>query len=118
VTFLVHVLVFFHLIGLAGVLGGFLLQIATPVRRVLPLQWHSILTQVVTGILLAGAVPAAEGDALMSGFYAKIGVKLVLALIALWLIAVNRKRDTVSNRVWATIGGIELVNMAIALLWT
>jgi hypothetical protein len=114
---LTQVLVFVHLVGLAAVLGGFLTQVRADPRRVVPMQWHGILTQLVTGILLAGVVPQVD-DLEGTSFYPKITVKLLLAVIALVLIAVNRKRDRVTTGVWAAIGVIELVNMAIAIFWT
>jgi hypothetical protein len=114
--FLEHVLVFLHLIGLAAVLGGFLVQIKSPERKILPVQWHGILTQVVTGVLLAGVVP--QIDDVEGVFYAKITTKLVLALVALVLIAANRRRESVTTGVWAAIGVIEMVNIAVALFWT
>jgi hypothetical protein len=114
---LTQVLVFVHLVGLAAVLGGFLTQIRAQPRRIVPVQWHGILTQVVTGVLLAGVVPQVD-DLDGTSFYPKITVKLVLAVAALVLIAVNRKRDSVTTGVWAAVGAIELINMAIAIFWT
>lgn len=114
---LTEVLVFIHLLGLVAVLGGFLLQVRANPRRIVPMQWHGILTQVVTGILLAGVVPQTD-DVGGTTFYPKITVKLVLAVVALVLIAANRKRESVTTGVWAAIGVIELVNMAIAIFWT
>ncbi|MFZ0325525.1 MAG: hypothetical protein WAN48_15505 [Actinomycetes bacterium] len=115
-AFLEHLLVFLHLLGLAGVLGGFLVQMKSSERKILPVQWHGILTQVVTGVLLAGVVPQVDGE-VAGAFYVKITTKLVLALVALVLIAANRKRDTVTTGVWATIGAVEIVNVAIAVFW-
>jgi len=114
--FVEQVLVFLHLVGLAAVLGGFLVQIKSPERKILPVQWHGILTQVVTGVLLAGVVP--QIDDVDGAFYVKITTKLVLALVALVLIAANRRRSTITTGVWAAIGAIELLNIAIALFWT
>jgi hypothetical protein len=114
---LVQVLVFLHLLGLAAVLGGFLLQVRAEPRRIVPMQWHGILTQLVTGVLLAGLVPQVD-DLEGTSFYPKITVKLVLAVVALVLVTVNRRRDSITTGVWATIGAIELVNMAIAIFWT
>ena len=114
---LIQVLVFVHLIGMAAVLGGFLLQTRADPRRILTMQWHGILTQVVTGVLLAGVVPQVD-EVAGTAFYPKISVKLLLALAALVLVAANRKRDRITTGVWAAIGVIELVNLAIAIFWT
>lgn len=114
--FLVNLLVFVHLVGLAAVLGGFLTQISAQPRRVVPMQWHGILTQLVTGLLLAGVVPQVD-DVDGTPFYPKITVKLVLALVATVLIARYRKTSSVTTNVWAAIGAIELINIAIALFW-
>ena len=62
-------------IGLASLLGGFIVQMKSPDKGVNPAMLHGALTQLVTGVLLvgiasAGLVPGEEVD------HAKIAVKL------------------------------------------
>lgn len=116
--FLEHALVVLHLIGMAFVLGAWVVGLrGTP--RVLPAAaWHGILTQVVTGVLLAGVVPQVEGDDLPGFFYPKIITKLVIAVVVLVLVAVNRKKSAVPNGAYLAIGGLEIVNIVLAVFWT
>jgi len=48
---------------------------------------------------------------------AKIGVKLVFALVVTVLAWVNRRRNDTSATVVHAIGGLALVNVVIAVLW-
>jgi hypothetical protein len=48
---------------------------------------------------------------------AKITVKLLFVLIILALAFTNRKKETISSNVWATIGALTFGNMIIAVVW-
>ena len=111
--FLEHTLVVLHFIGLASLLGGFLVQIKTTPRVVNNAMVHGILTQLVTGILLVGI--AESGDDPVD--HAKIGVKLTVAVIVAVLVFANRKRDVLSTGAWALIGGLTIANIVVAVFW-
>lgn len=111
--FLEHTLVVLHFIGLASLLGGFLVQIRSTVRVVNPAMVHGVLTQLITGVLLVGLAEADDAEV----NNAKIGVKLlVLAVIAV-LVFVNRRRDAVATGVWAAIGALTVANIVVAVFW-
>ena len=89
--FVYNLLVVLHFIGLASLLGGFIVQMKSPDKGVNPAMLHGALTQLVTGVLLvgiasAGLVPGEEVD------HAKIAVKLVIVLIITALAFVGRRR--------------------------
>jgi hypothetical protein len=107
------ILVFLHLVGMASLLGGFLAQMTASTRRVVPAMVHGALTQLVTGVLLV-LVPG-EGQ---EPDHAKVGVKGVVLLAILGLMWLNRHRPHVSERVYFAIGGLTLLNVAIAVFWT
>jgi Tfp pilus assembly protein PilN len=114
VDFLHKLLLFLHLVGMAAVVGGALVQVASPPRRVTAMILHGGLTQVVTGVLLVGVLEADDEEV----DHAKIGVKLVVALVIVGLAWVYRKRDELADAIFFGILGLALANVAIAVFWT
>ena len=115
-TFVYNLLVVLHFIGLASLLGGFLVQMKSPDKGVNPAMLHGALTQLVTGVLLvgiasAGLVPGEEVD------HAKIAVKLLIVLVITALAFVGRKRTPPQVGLWGAIGALTLVNVVIAVFW-
>lgn len=119
-SFLYNVLVVLHFIGLASLIGGFLVQISTTPRVVNNAMLHGALTQLVTGVLLVGlSYPLHDSDPAQYDLpdNAKIGTKFVILLVILGLILANRKKPQISNAVWGLIGGLAIVNVVIAVMW-
>lgn len=103
-----------HLLGMAGIVGGWLATVRHP--AVTPLILHGALTSLVTGLLLVGLAYAQdEGDEVDN---AKITVKLLVALAIAVLAWVNRRRTDVPAPIVALIGGLGVVNLVVAVLWT
>lgn len=113
-TLLYDILVILHFVGLASLLGGFLVQLRTSPRVVNAAMFHGALTQLVTGVLLVGLSYSVYDQGPDN---AKITVKLVILLVVLGLVLANRKKDEVSTAVWGAIGALTLANTAIAVLW-
>lgn len=117
--FVYNALVVLHFLGLASLIGGFLVQIKSTERVVNNAMFHGILTQLVTGIALVGlAYPLHESNpeqALPDN--AKITVKLGIALVIAVLVVLNRKKPVISNAVWGAIGGLAILNVVIAVFW-
>ncbi|MFM7500907.1 MAG: hypothetical protein ACKO3D_02395 [Actinomycetota bacterium] len=92
-----------------------------------PFQWplptgllHSALTTTVTGIALVGLrYPLHTSNPLKWPLpdKAKIGIKLFFVLNILALAFTNRKKETISSNVWATIGALTIGNIIIAVVW-
>lgn len=109
-------LVILHLLGMAAVVGSWLGVLRSP--RVVPGMVHGALLQVVTGLALVGLREGGAVDDAGELDHAKIGVKLVVALVVAALAWVNRKRaDSVPPALVHAIGGLALVNVVIAVLW-
>jgi hypothetical protein len=104
-----------HVLGLASLIGGWLVQLsAKGDRRVLPAMLHGALTQLVTGVVLVGlgeAVLDREYD------YAKITAKLVVTAVVVLLTWVNRRKDVIPDGVYLIIGGLSILNVVLAVLW-
>lgn len=116
-TFLFNVLLVLHFIGLASLLGGFIVQMKSADKGVNPAMWHGALTQVVTGVLMYGMLEAkvlGDDEPVPS---AKFGIKLLIAIVIAVLAFVGRKRTPPQVGLWGAIGGLTLVNILIAVFW-
>lgn len=107
------ILLILHFVGLASLLGGFLVQIKPPQKTVNAAMLHGVLTQLVTGLALVGLWEASDSDV----DHTKVGVKLGITLVVAVLVFVFRKRESISVPVWAAIGGLTVANIAVAVLW-
>jgi predicted membrane protein len=110
-----------HFVGLAALLGGYLLQlraIRQKTAEILPGMIHGALTMFVTGLALVGIrqweLSLGGGSALDNG---KIAIKTVVVLIVLVLVLVNRKKKPVSGSTLGTIGGLTFLNVVLAVFW-
>ena len=109
-------LVVLHLVGMAIIVGGWIAVVRAP--RLLPGMWHGALTQLVTGIALVGLWESGAAGPSVDPNHAKIGVKLLVALVVAVLVFLNRKKgDAVPANVVHAIGGLALLNVAIAVIW-
>lgn len=107
-------IVILHFIGLAALLGGFLVQMSTSPKVVNNAMFHGALTQLVTGLLLVGLAETLVEDEEVN--HMKVGLKLLILLVITGLVWANRKKDAISTGVWAAIGGLTIANVAIAVL--
>lgn len=110
------ILVILHFVGLASLLGSFLVQVkdvAAGAGKILPGMFHGALTMVVTGILLYGVHMGMHHEL----NHMKLGIKfLVLAIITV-LVLVFRKKERVPAGVLWGIGGLTLLNVVLAVAW-
>jgi hypothetical protein len=105
-------LVFLHIIGVSLLLGGWAVQVLARQFRINSAMVYGVLTQVVTGLLLASPLPR-DGEL----DHAKLGVKLVVAVLIAAMVLVVRKKDTVAAGHFYAIGGMTLLNTAVAVFW-
>lgn len=113
-TIVYGVLVVLHLIGMAGVVGGWMVAIREP--RILPAVVYGSLVALVTGLLLVGLnYPVFGGEYIDN---AKITVKLVIALAIAVLAWVNRRRDAVPKGLLHLVGLLAVLNVGVAVLWS
>lgn len=110
---LYDVLVFFHFLGLAALFGGLFVQIKADPRVVNAAMLHGVLTQLVTGILMVGIAEGTGEDV----NHAKIGVKLVVALVIAVLVFLNRKKPVLPNGLYLGLIGLTVLNIAVAVFW-
>jgi FtsH-binding integral membrane protein len=108
------VLVFLHFIGLAALFGGLFVQVKSDPRVVNNAVIHGVLTQLVTGLLLVGVL---EGMDDVEVNNAKVGVKLLVALVIAVLAFANRKKASIPNGLFFGLMGLTVLNIAVAVFW-
>ncbi|WP_136706659.1 hypothetical protein [Agromyces sp. H66] len=111
------ILVILHFVGLAMLLGGFLVQVksigqgkGTVVRAMI----DGALTQLITGLLLVATIEM--GDLYDVNNW-KIAVKLVIAVIITVLVFVYRKKNPAPSWALWAVGGLTLANVIVAVAW-
>jgi hypothetical protein len=118
VGFVYNLVLVLHFLGLASLLGGWLVQMrARGERYVSPAMLHGVLTLLVSGVVLVGL---AEGvDSLERDIdNAKIAVKLGVALVVAVLCWVNRRRQVVPDGLYFVIGALAVTNVVVAVFWS
>ena len=92
--FLFHLIVVLHFVGLALLLGAFLVQVKDPDKTVTRWMWDGALTQLVTGVALVGLMSSGalgeEEKAEVDN--TKIAVKLAIVLVIAVLAFVGKKK--------------------------
>lgn len=105
-------LVFLHMLGLAGIIAGFLMQVITDNPKSTKVLLHSSLLQLVTGLLLVGLAEMAD---LTDVDHVKIAVKLVVALAVVVVGVLNLRKPAKNLAVIA--GVLAIVNIGVAVFW-
>ncbi|WP_017572672.1 hypothetical protein [Nocardiopsis halotolerans] len=105
-------LVFLHMIGLAGIIAGFLMQVITDNPKSTKVLLHSSLLQLVVGLLLVGM--AEMGD-LYDPNHIKIAVKLVISLIIVVVGVLNLRKP--AKNLAVTAGVLAILNIGVAVFW-
>jgi hypothetical protein len=111
-----NILLGLHLLGTAGILISLLLSR----KKLSPGITHSALLSLITGIALVGLrYPLAEADPMKWEEIdnTKISIKLLIVLVILVLGYKSKKKEVVSKVVVGSIGGLALINIAIAVWW-
>ena len=112
--FVFNLLVVLHFVGLSSLLGGFLVQMSSTTKGINMAMFHGALTQLVTGLGLAGIL-SAELLADETVNHTKIGIKLGVSLAVLVVVLIGRKATGDAKSMWAAVGGLTLLNVVIAV---
>lgn len=115
--------VILHFIGLASLLGGFLVQmkaLRSGSARVIPAMVHGAWTMLITGLGLVGIYQwrLASGLTSFEIDHTKIAVKSIVSTLIVVMVMLYRKKDPVKSSVVAGIGGLSLLNLILAVAWS
>jgi hypothetical protein len=108
--------VFLHIVGAAMIVGYWIATIKTP--TVHPRQRDGAFLQLLTGIAMMGLLPLMP-DA--DPNYFKLGIKFAIGVAVAVLAVIGSRKvkngEPVSTGLAHGVGGLALVNIAIATLW-
>ncbi|MEX3566865.1 hypothetical protein [Micrococcus endophyticus] len=113
--FLHSLTLFIHFVGVAALLGSWLVTFRQPTVT----SWQHIgaWVQLVTGVLLVGLLEMNDGTV----NHIKIAVKLVVLIAILVAAVLGRRRvrrgEPVSTGLAHAVGGLTLLNVALAVFW-
>jgi hypothetical protein len=102
-----------HILSILGILGLLLAQVQKSPRKLNPGVIHAGLTAFVAGIVMTSIWKQVNPDETLN--HTKIGVKLLILLIILFLGYKNVKKDVLKNSVWAAMLGLTILNVVIAV---
>ncbi|WES64295.1 hypothetical protein P0L94_17740 [Microbacter sp. GSS18] len=111
-----YVVLGIHIIGVASLLGGALVEMTSKRdggKRIVPAIMHGAWTMLVTGVLLVG-LNYAVGDPVNN---AKITVKLGVLVAIIVIALINRKKEALAAWVLPTISLLTVVNIFLATVW-
>ena len=112
---LYSILVFLHIVGAAMIVGYWIATMKEP--TVHPRQRDGAFLQLLTGIAMMGLIPVLDMDA----NYFKLGIKFAIGLAVAVLAVIGsrkvKKGEPVSTGLAHGVGGLALINIAIATLW-
>lgn len=116
-TFLHSLVLFAHFVGAAALLGGWLATLKKP--TVLQWQFIGAWVQLISGVLLVGLLEMRDDAGPVN--HIKIAVKLVILVAVLVAAIIGRRKvkrgEDVSTGIAHSVGGLTLVNVAIAVFW-
>jgi hypothetical protein len=102
-----------HILSILGILGLLLSQVQKSPRKLNPGVIHAGLTAFVAGIVMTSIWDQVKPDEEINN--TKIGVKLLVLIAILFLGYRNVKKDVLKTSVWATMLGLTLLNVVIAV---
>lgn len=111
-----HIVVALHIIGIASLLGGMLVQMKsmkTGTTKIVPAIMHGAWTMLVTGLALVGLVYANGG----SPNNTKIGIKLAVLIAIVVIALMNKKKEKLASWVLPTLMVLTVANIFIATVW-
>ena len=102
-----------HILSILGILGLLLSQVQKSPRKLNPGVIHASLTALVAGIVMTSIWKQVNPDEAIN--HAKFGVKALVLSVILTLAYTNVKKAALSTWVWATMLGLTVLNIIIAV---
>jgi hypothetical protein len=118
-SILLKILLFLHLLGMATLISAFFVQWRRARGDGLTRMWlYGSGIQAVTGLAMVGVIDGAHvNGGLTTAGHVKIGVKLLVLVVIALLAVIGLNRPARAGRLSAAMGGLTVVNVAIAVFW-
>jgi hypothetical protein len=107
------VLLFVHILGFAALLGGLLVQLREPEKKVNALMRDGAGLSFVAGLLLVGVL-----EAITTPDHTKIGVKFVISLVITALVMINMRKPRIPDGLYWALTALTVLNIAVAVFWS
>ena len=108
-----------HFIGISGLLGGLLAQIAVKPKQLPKFVMHSAWLAFIAAVVMVGINQMMHGDdsTIEVLDHVKVAVKSTILIIVLAIGYLNIKKAALSNKVWGLITLLTTSNIVIAVFW-
>ena len=108
-----------HFIGISGLLGGLLGQIAVKPKQLPKFVMHSAWLAFIAAVVMVGINQMMHGnDATVEVLdHIKVAVKSTILLVILAIGYLNIKKAALSNKAWGLMTLLTISNIVIAVFW-
>ena len=108
------VLLFLHIVGVAALVGGLLVQVKEPEKSVNAMMRDGSGTAFLAGLLLVGVLESGDGDV----NHVKVGVKFAVSLVILVLVMANLRKPRIPDGLYYGLLALSVINVAVAIFWS
>jgi uncharacterized membrane protein len=102
-----------HFIGLAMLIGGFLVQVSSPDKTVNRTMLEGALVQLISGFVMVGIASAGSIDETMNN--QTVGIKTAILIVITVLAFIGRRRPAPQVALWGAVGGLAILNVLVAV---
>lgn len=108
-----------HFIGISGLLGGLLAQIAVKPKQLPKFVLHSAWLAFIAAIVMVGINQMMHSDdaTVQVLDHVKVAVKSTILILVLALGYLNIKKAALSNKAWGLMTLLTISNIFIAVFW-
>jgi hypothetical protein len=108
-----------HFIGISGLLGGLLAQIAVKPKHLPKFVMHSAWLAFIAAVVMVGINQMMHGnDATVEVLdHIKVAVKSTILIVVLAIGYLNIKKAALSNKAWGLMTLLTISNIVIAVFW-
>ena len=108
-----------HFIGISGLLGGLLAQIAVKPKHLPKFVMHSAWLAFIAAVVMVGINQMMHGnDATVEVLdHIKVAIKSTILIVVLAIGYLNVKKAALSNKVWGLMTLLTISNIVIAVFW-
>jgi len=117
-SFVFNLVLVLHLLGMAAIVGGWFVVARSP-RIAEPIVWGA-RAQILTGLILVGLAEAGWSDHKPDNAWVAVKLLVALAVVALaeTTRAKNKRGESFNPNLVHAVGGLAVVNVLVAALWT